>query len=259
VAEDDAVIRCGAATKSGAPCRNPVPHPGDRCHLHTARPPAAPPPPAPAEPGPTEPTATEPGPAQPAGAPVGSAPAGEIPAGEGPEGEGDDPAAEPPDPRVVRAAQRCEAVIATGAMEAVDALATPYLGENGWNQLRQSWRRENCALLSRVAREALNSPVRMHDAAGKLAAQVWIWLGRPWLEQMMVREVVKRLPILGEGQVRPVARAVQLAGLRLCHGQHGDLTRCPCFVDLVENEGERRPRQLLEAGVKGWDGLARLR
>jgi hypothetical protein len=114
-------------------------------------------------------------------------------------------------------------------------------------------------LVATVARQALESPARLHDAAGKLAAQIWIWLGRPWLEQMMVREVVKRLPVLGEAQVRPVARAVQLAGIRLCYDQHDDLTQCPCFVDLVEKEGERRPRQLLDAGVKGWDGLARLR
>lgn len=160
---------------------------------------------------------------------------------------------------MVRAAERCAPAIAAGAFDAVDTLAVPYLGEAGWGQLRASWRRENCTLVTQVARQALDSPARLHDAAGKLAAQVWIWLGRPWLEQMMVREVVKRLPILGEGQVRPVARAIQLAGVRLCHAQHGDLTRCPCFADLVEKEGERRPRQLLDAGVKGWDGLAALR
>ncbi|EXG79443.1 hypothetical protein [Cryptosporangium arvum] len=144
-------------------------------------------------------------------------------------------------------------------MDAVDALAVPYLGEAGWNQLRDAWRTENCVLVAKVARQALQSPVRLHDAAGKLAAQVWSWLGRPWVEQMMVREVVKRLPILGESQVRPVARAVQLAGMRLCHAHDKDLTRCPCFADLVEHEGERRPKQLLDAAQKGWTGLSRLR
>ena len=217
----DGVARCGAATKSGAPCRNRVAHAGERCRLHVGLP------------GPeTEPT---------------------------PETEPEEPAAEPPDPRLVWAAQRCAPAIADGAFDAVDVLAVPYLGEAGWAQLRESWRRENCALVAQVARQALVSPARLHDAAGKLASQVWIWLGRPWLEQMMVREVVKRLPILGESQVRPVARAVQLAGVRLCHAQYGELTSCPCFVDLVEKEGERRPRQLLDAGVKGWDGLASLR
>ncbi|MFI5955420.1 hypothetical protein [Cryptosporangium sp. NPDC051539] len=113
--------------------------------------------------------------------------------------------------------------------------------------------------MTSVARQALQSPAKLHDAAGKLAAQVWIWLGRPWVEQMMIREVVKRLPILGESQVRPVARAVQLAAIRLCHQTDHDLTHCPAFADLVEHEGERRPKQLLDAGVKGWDALGRLR
>ncbi|SHM99030.1 hypothetical protein SAMN05443668_102440 [Cryptosporangium aurantiacum] len=185
-------------------------------------------------------------------------PGAEVPPGagapSGPEAE-----REPRDPRLDRAAERCASAIRNGAMDAVDALAVPYLGESGWRQLRDAWRRENCTLVATVARQALESPAKLHDAAGKLAAQVWIWLGRPWLEQMMVREVVKRLPILGESQVRPVARAVQLAGIRLCHAHDNDLTRCPCFVDLVEHEGERRPRQLLDAAPKGWDGLRRLR
>ncbi|MFB9316457.1 hypothetical protein [Cryptosporangium minutisporangium] len=212
------------------------------------------------DPGTPDTATPEPGTAEPSASEAGAGEAGEPGSAQPGAGKAQpEPEPEVRDPRLDRAAQRCAPALANGAMEAVDALAVPYLGEAGWGQLRDSWRRENCALVAKVARQALESPARLHDAAGKLAAQVWIWLGRPWLEQMMVREVVKRLPVLGESQVRPVARVVQLAGIRLCHSHDGDLTHCPCFADLVEHEGERRPRQLLDAAPKGWDALARLR
>jgi hypothetical protein len=265
---DAAILRCGAETKSGTHCRNRVSEPGQRCRLHQG---------APAEPvvleepvvlgefGVLEEPALgehEPGGQVPDADALADTLADAIRTDEEPPAQ-QEPAqqepAPPPDPRLVRAAARCEAAIAAGALDAVDALATPYVGEAGWASLRQAWRRENCGLVAPVARQALSSPARLHDAAGQLAGQVWTWLGRPWIEQMMVREVVKRLPVLGEKQAKPLARAAQLAGIRLCYEQGKDLTSCPCFVDLVENEGERKPRALLDAGLKGWEGLAKLR
>ncbi|HEV2088420.1 MAG TPA: hypothetical protein VGR21_08920 [Cryptosporangiaceae bacterium] len=220
-------LRCGAPTRRGTPCRNVVAEPGP-CRLHADEPPVPPltvvvPAEGPAD-GPHEVTADEAARRQ----------------------------------RLARAAAICTDLVADGAYPGVEDLAGRLFDDATWTDLRDRWQPANCVVVTAAARQALGSPTKMHSIAATLAEQAWRWMGRPKVEQFMVRELVKRLPIVGEGQIRATARAAQLTGIHLCLARGHELADCPAFVDIVVEEGELQPRRLLRAARDDWSALSRL-
>lgn len=226
-------LRCGAPTRRGTPCRNTVSEPG-RCRLH-------------ADEAPATRTLTV---VVPVGEPSEPDDAG------GPTVVSADEALRRQ--RLARAAAICTELVAEGAYPGVEDLAGRLFDQSTWADLRDRWEPANCAIAAAAARQALGSPNRIHHIAATLAEQAWSWMGRPKVEQFMVRELVKRLPIVGEGQIRATARATQLTGIHLCLVNGHDLVDCPAFVDLVLEEGELQPRRLLRAAREDWSALSRL-
>ncbi len=160
--------------------------------------------------------------------------------------------------RLARAAAICADLVGGGAYPGVEDLAGRLFDPTTWADLRERWEPANCTVVAAAARQALNSPTKMHGIASTLAEQAWRWMGRPKVEQFMVRELVKRLPIVGEGQLRATARAAQLTGIHLCLARGHDLVDCPAFADIVATEGELQPRRLLRAAREDWSALSRL-
>ena len=162
------------------------------------------------------------------------------------------------DRRLERAAGLCRDLIANGGLDGVDTMTIKFLGHGTWNWLTGSWSPHACELVARASRETLNAPETMHGAAAQLTDQLWALFGRSRAERFLARELARRFPILGEGQLQAAARAAQLAGFRLCLATGHSLTECPCFIDVVDEDGEMQPRQLLRKADNNWPALSRL-
>jgi hypothetical protein len=135
-----------------------------------------------------------------------------------------------------------------------DRLAPPVL-----TTATRHWRRRNCRRLARLARAILKAKDKIHSILGDWVFRIWEWLGRPRFEQLVAKEVSKRIPIptLDQKAVA-IARSLQIIGIALCLHAGRGLASCACFKDVALIEGKNLLRRLFRLSLEDWIKLNRL-
>jgi hypothetical protein len=121
------------------------------------------------------------------------------------------------------------------------------------------WRGQHCRQVARLARLILKSKARLHEVLGAWFFRLFEWLGRPRYEQLLARELAKRmpLPVLDE-YARAVARSLQIVGVAMCLHARRKLTRCACFKDVVLTEGKDMVKRLMRLSIENWQELNKI-
>jgi hypothetical protein len=121
------------------------------------------------------------------------------------------------------------------------------------------WRRRNCRALAALARRILRAKAGLHDVLANWIFRLWEWLGRPRFEQLLARELGKRIPVpIVDDYAAAIARSLQIVGIAMCVHSGRNLTSCACFKDVVLEEGQEMVGRLMRFTLKDWSRLNQL-
>lgn len=153
---------------------------------------------------------------------------------------------------VVEAVSYCSDAIAGGAVEAAADRALKYATYNRWRQVVDDRSGRHCMKLARRARDILNSGSITEDIS-MLAAVIFGALDFSIVIHLFAHDLAVSIPLTGLiEKSTAAARGLQITGIYSCVTNGRDLSRCACFIDVVEVEGKSRARQLILAGAHDW-------
>ena len=155
--------------------------------------------------------------------------------------------------RVEQAAAFVADSVTTEWQEAVADRALECITPRTWNRLFHGHRQQECKVLAGMAKDILGGKKTLHDLVGSVASRVTGWFGGSAVEQAVVRELAKRIPIPGVDQkAAAVARGLQVIGIVLCLSVGSPLNRCQSFIDLALTETKERVKQILVGAMDDW-------
>jgi hypothetical protein len=121
------------------------------------------------------------------------------------------------------------------------------------------WRGQHCRQLARLARMILKAKSKVHEILGGWFFRLFEWLGRPRYEQLVARELGKRIPLpVLDQYAKATARSLQIVGIAMCVRAGRKLTRCACFKDVVLTEGREMVKRLMRLSIENWRELSEL-
>jgi hypothetical protein len=139
------------------------------------------------------------------------------------------------------------------AVQEIPPQAVRYVQHTTWELAVARARYDGCETLAKLARSMLVIRTSLHSSVAKLMS-----LPFPYEERQVVVELVERLPLGVDDAWVAAARGVQLTGLFACVSNGRPLSRCACYLDIVEHEVKPMVKRLLSEGAKDWTGLAQL-
>jgi hypothetical protein len=155
--------------------------------------------------------------------------------------------------RVEQAAAFVADTATAGWQEAVADRALECITPRTWNRLFSGHRQQECKVLADMAKDILDGKKALHDLTGSVVSRVTGWFGGSAVEQAVVRELAKRIPIPGVDQkATAVARCLQVIGIVLCLSVGSPLNRCQSFIDLALTETKEGVKQILIGAMDDW-------
>lgn len=138
-------------------------------------------------------------------------------------------------------------------LDQVEPRAKNYVSAADWQRVVSRARYRGCGTLATVARFMLHNRRLVHTVVG------WL-LGIPFSgpEREIARSLAERIPLGFDESVIAAARGLQLIGMFACVSNDRPLTRCACYLDVVEHDVAPMVRKLFAEATKDWTGLAEL-
>jgi hypothetical protein len=116
--------------------------------------------------------------------------------------------------RVDIAAEFCVDTIIDGWPEAVNSQVQKCLTRDTWNRLFGKRRQKDCKVLADIAKSLLDGKKALHDFVGSVASRLASWFGAHPVEQAVVNELAKHIPIpVVDEKTVVVARGLQMTGI----------------------------------------------